>query len=156
SRGKSADTHCHGGPDGRRIRYRAGLCSSCCAMHKSSLIALPRNGNVVCALHYCGGPRTRTTMSEVKPKRPARASRQSEMSPGPALPIEAAPPIIPEKPPAPEVVSTPPAAVAEAMPEVLSAEPAAIAEPVPEIAAAVVEPQADSGEDAWTAFTEAQ
>jgi hypothetical protein len=95
-------------------------------------------------------------MSDVKPKRPARASRQSEMSPDTALPIEAAPTIIREEPPAPEVVSPPPLAVAESMPEILSAEPAAIAEPAPEIAAAVAEPQADSAEDAWTAFAEAQ
>src|SRR5579862_3131504 len=95
-------------------------------------------------------------MRDVKPKRPARASKESERSPGAVLPIEVAPTIIPEDIPAPEVVAAPPAAVAEAIPEILSAEPAAIAEPVPEIVAAVVEPQADSGEDAWTAFAEAQ
>jgi hypothetical protein len=95
-------------------------------------------------------------MSDVKPKRPVRASRENQMSPGTALPIEAAPTIIPEDRPAPEVVSTAPAAVAEAMPQVISAEPAAIAEPGLEIVATVVESQADSVEDAWTAFAEAQ
>jgi len=95
-------------------------------------------------------------MSDVKPKRPARASIEGQMSPGTAVPIEAAPTSNPEDPPAPEVVSAPPAAVPEAMPQVVSAEPAAIAEPVLEIVAAVVEPQADSVEDAWAAFAEAQ
>src|SRR6266851_515956 len=92
-------------------------------------------------MQYCGGSRTRTTMSDVKPKRPVRASKQSEISPGEALPIEAAPPIIPEDPPAPEVVSAPPEAVVQ---------------PVLEIVSAVAEPQADSVEDPWTAFAEAQ
>jgi hypothetical protein len=80
-------------------------------------------------------------MSHVKPKRPARAFRQSEISSLDAAPIETAPTIIPEDPPAPKLVA---------------AAPAAVAEPVPEIVAAVAEPQADSGEDAWTAFAEAQ
>jgi hypothetical protein len=96
------------------------------------------------------------TMSDVKPKRPARASRQSEISPDAAEPIETAPPIIPEDPPAPEVVSAPPAPVVEPIPEIVSAPPAAVAEPVLEIVSAVAEPQADSVEDAWTAFAEAQ
>jgi len=92
-------------------------------------------------------------MSDVKPKRPARATRQSEISPVEAVPIEAAPTIIPEDPPAPDVVT---AAVAEPMPEIVSAPPSAVAEPVLEIVSAGAEPQADSVEDAWTAFTEAQ
>jgi hypothetical protein len=95
-------------------------------------------------------------MSDMKPKRPARSSRPSEMSPAAAPPIEAAPALIPEDTPALEVVSAPPAAVVEVMPQVVSAEPAAIAEPVLEIAAAAVESQTDSVEDAWTAFAEAQ
>ena len=95
-------------------------------------------------------------MSDVKPKRPVRASKQSEISPGEALPIEAAPPIIPEDPPAPEIVSAPPAAVAEPAPEVVSAPPEAVVQPVLEIVSAVAEPQADSVEDPWTAFAEAQ
>lgn len=78
------------------------------------------------------------------------------MPPGTAPPIEAAPAVIPEDLPAPQVVSAPPAAVPEAMPEIVSAEPAAIAEPVAEVVAAALEPHADSGEDAWTAFAEAQ
>src|SRR6266446_2370999 len=95
------------------------------------------------------------TMSDVKPKRPVRASRQSEISPGEAAPIEAAPPIIPEEPPAPEIVAPPPP-VAEPAPEAVSAPPAAVAQPVLEIVSAAAEPQADSVEAPWTAFAEAQ
>ena len=69
-------------------------------------------------------------MSCVKPKRPARASRQSEISSVEAAPIETAPTIIPEDPPAPKLVA---------------AAPSAVAEPVPEIVAAVAEPQGRFG-----------
>src|SRR5260370_16745817 len=95
-------------------------------------------------------------MSNVKPKRPMRAPEQSENSPGERLPIETAPPIIPEDAPAPAVVSAPPAAVAEPMPGVVSAPPAAVAQPVLQIVSALADPPPDSLEDPWTALAHAQ
>ena len=80
-------------------------------------------------------------MSDMKPKRPARASRQSETSPGDPAPNETVSATIPEEPPAPEVVSAPPAEVAP---------------PVLEIVSAGTALQPDSVEDAWMALAEAQ
>jgi len=80
-------------------------------------------------------------MSEVKPKRTARESGLRQISPGEAVPAAAAPAIVPQAPTAAEVVSAPPEAVAE---------------PAPEVAPASAEAQADSGDDPWTLFAEAQ
>jgi len=95
-------------------------------------------------------------MSDVKPKRPGRPSRQSEISPREPVRIETAATIIPEDMPAPEVVSAPPIAAAEAMPEVVSAQPIRVAQPALETVSEAAESPADSVEDPWIAFGEAQ
>jgi len=95
-------------------------------------------------------------MSDMKPKRPARTSRQSDALPGDPVPIETGSATIPEDPPAPQVVSAPPAPVAEPAPEVVSASPAEVVPPVSEIVSAGAALQPDSVEDAWTAVAEAQ
>lgn len=94
-------------------------------------------------------------MRDVKPKRPARVLRESEISPGDAAPIEPAPAIVREEPPVPEVVAAAPEAVAGVPPEVVSVPPAAVEQPALEIVSAMAEPQADSADDAWTAVVEA-
>jgi hypothetical protein len=95
-------------------------------------------------------------MSDVKPKRPTRAPSQSEEAPGDAVPIEAAPTIIPDDSPAPQVVPAPPEAVVEPPPEVVLAPPAGVADSALEILSAMAKPQTDSAEDAWTAVVAAQ
>jgi hypothetical protein len=95
-------------------------------------------------------------MTDVKSKRPTHPSRQSEISSGAPALIETAPTVIPEDPPAPQIVLRPPAAAAEPMPEVVAVQPAAAEQPGPEIVPPVAEPPPDSVDDPWTAFTEAQ
>ena len=95
-------------------------------------------------------------MSDMKPKRPARPSRQGDVSPDETAPIDTAPMAVSEDLSVPEVVSAPLAPVAEPAPEIVSALPAAIAQPVLEIVSGGVALRADSVEDAWTAFNEAQ
>jgi hypothetical protein len=80
-------------------------------------------------------------MSDVKPKRTARESGQREIASGEAMPTATAPAKLPDAPPLAEVVS---------------AGPGAVAEPAPEIVPTAVEPQADSVDDFWLAFVEAQ
>jgi hypothetical protein len=80
-------------------------------------------------------------MSDVKPKRTARDSGRSKISPGDAVPSATAPAIAPAAPTAAQIVSAPPAAVAE---------------PAPEVVSASAKPLADSGDDSWTLFADAQ
>jgi hypothetical protein len=79
-------------------------------------------------------------MSDVTPKRAARAAGQSKTSPDDA-PAAAATPIVAEPRPALPVVAV---------------QPDRIAEPAPEIPSVPADPPADSPEDPWAAFTEAQ
>jgi hypothetical protein len=85
-------------------------------------------------------------MSDMKPKRAAREPGRSEISPGEAVRSEAVPTAT-----APAIVPQAPTAAA-----VVSAQPAAVAEPAPEIVSASAAPPADSVEDPWTAFADAQ
>ncbi len=80
-------------------------------------------------------------MSDGKPKRTARDSGLSKISPDDAVPSAVVPATGPEAPTAAEVVSAPPAAVAE---------------PAPEAVSASAKPLTDSADDSWTLFTEAQ
>jgi hypothetical protein len=95
-------------------------------------------------------------MTDVKPKRPARPSKQSEVSPETPLPIHAAAAVIPRDVPAPGGVAAPLAASAEPVPEVVAAEPAAVVQPALEIVSEATERLADSVDTPWTAFVEAQ
>jgi hypothetical protein len=99
-------------------------------------------------------------MSDVKPRRPVRASARSEISPGEAVPPEAAPAIVPEAPSVAEAVAAPAAEIAEPAPEILSAaaEPQtdSVDKPALETVPPIAEPQADAVDDPWTAFAEAQ
>jgi hypothetical protein len=80
-------------------------------------------------------------MSDVKPKRTARDSGHSKTSPGEAEPTAPSPAIVPEAPAA--------AQAASALPE-------AVAEPAPEVVPAFTRPPADSVDNSWTVFVEAQ
>jgi len=95
-------------------------------------------------------------MSDVKPKRPARPSRPSENSPGEPAPILPSATVIPEDPTVPEIVLAPPAAPAEPVGEAIAEPPAPVAEAALEIVPKLAEPPADSVDDPWAAFTEAQ
>ena len=80
-------------------------------------------------------------MSDVKPKRTARESGRREISSGETEPAAAAPAIVPQAP---------------LMAEVVLPQPAAVPEPAPSVVPAAAEPPADSVDDSWTAFAEAQ
>jgi len=95
-------------------------------------------------------------MSDGKLKRPARASKPGEISPGEAVPIETAPAVVGEGSNAPQVGSVPPEAGAEPPPEAGLAPPEAVVQPALEIVSAVAEAEADSADDAWTGLVEAQ
>jgi Phasin protein len=95
-------------------------------------------------------------MTDVKPARPARPSSQREVSASAPVAFQNAATVIPEDVPAPEVVSAPPAASAEPLPEVVAVQPAAVVQPALEIVPGAPDPLADSVDDAWTTFVEAQ
>ena len=95
-------------------------------------------------------------MRDVKPKRPARPSRPSEISSDEPAPILSAATVIREDPTVPETASAPPAAPAEPVAEVIAEPPAPVAQAALEIVPKLAEPPADSVNDPWAAFTEAQ
>src|SRR5438477_153645 len=69
-------------------------------------------------------------MSDVKPRRAARPSARSEISPGEQAPIETAPTIVPPDPSAAEVASVAPESPAEPLPEIVPAATEPAADPV--------------------------
>jgi hypothetical protein len=80
-------------------------------------------------------------MSDGKPKRTLREAGRRDIPAGETVPTATAPNIVPEVPPAAEVVLS---------------RSAAVAEPVPEAVSAAAEPRVDSVDHSWTVFAEAQ
>jgi hypothetical protein len=80
-------------------------------------------------------------MNDVTPKRTARQSERGKISPDEALPTAAAPTIVPQAPTVAEVVVP---------------RPVAVAEPAPQVVSAPAKPPADSVDQSWTRFVEAQ
>jgi hypothetical protein len=95
-------------------------------------------------------------MSDVKPKRPVRPLRPSEISSGERAAIPSTATAVPEDRTVPEIASAPPAAPAAPVAEVIAEPPAPVVQAALEIVPKLAEPRADSVDDPWTAFTEAQ